>query len=73
VREVFTPSHNIDGGVQYLARLLKRFNGNVDLALAAYNAGPEAVAKYSGVPPYQETLVYVERVKILHERYKEQR
>jgi soluble lytic murein transglycosylase-like protein len=73
VREVFTPSHNIDGGVQYLARLSKRFNGNIDLVLAAYNAGPEAVAKYSGVPPYKETLVYVERVKILHERYKEQR
>jgi soluble lytic murein transglycosylase-like protein len=73
VRDVFMPGSNIDGGVLYLARLLARFQGNIDLVLAAYNAGPEAVAKYSGVPPYAETRVYVERVKILHGRYKEQR
>jgi hypothetical protein len=71
VSDVFTPANNIQGGVLYLAGLLKQFRGNVDLAVAAYNAGPEAVKKYNGIPPYAETQVYVERVKILHERYRE--
>lgn len=71
VRDVFTPASNIRGGVQYLAALLRQFQGNTELAIAAYNAGPEAVNKYAGVPPYAETRVYVERVKILLERYKD--
>ncbi|MDF1588726.1 MAG: lytic transglycosylase domain-containing protein [Gammaproteobacteria bacterium] len=70
VSNIFNAKQNIDGGVRYLARLLKAFNGNISLATAAYNAGPNAVKKYNGIPPYQETKVYVERVSILHKRYK---
>ncbi len=64
------PLQNIEGGVKYLSALLKQFKGNITLATAAYNAGPGAVNKYDGIPPYKETQVYVERVAILHERYK---
>ncbi len=63
------PHHNIFGGVHYLEGLLKRFKGDVALAAAAYNAGPEAVEKYAGIPPYAETQTYVKRVKILYQRY----
>ncbi len=65
------PSQNIQGGVQYLAQMMVRFKNDVSLATAAYNAGPEAVQKYAGIPPYAETRIYVQRVKILHQRYKE--
>jgi len=68
--DVRAPGHNIRGGTQYLAALLARFKNDVVLATAAYNAGPEAVQKYAGVPPYAETQVYVQRVRILHQRYK---
>jgi soluble lytic murein transglycosylase-like protein len=64
------PKENIRGGAQYLAGLLVRFKNDVGLATAAYNAGPEAVQKYAGVPPYAETQVYVQRVRILHQRYR---
>lgn len=70
VTNAFDPSQNIQGGVRYLAWLLKRFNGNLTLAAAGYNAGEGAVAKYKGVPPYSETQRYVERVNILADRYR---
>ena len=70
VSDARAPRHNIRGGTQYLAELLARFKNDVVLATAAYNAGPEAVQKYAGVPPYAETQVYVQRVRILHQRYK---
>jgi len=66
----FDAGQNIQGGVQYLAWLLKRFNGDLTLAAAGYNAGEGAVDKYNGVPPYSETQRYVQRVGILAERYR---
>lgn len=72
VADAANAAQNIDGGVKYLARLLTRFDGNITLATAAYNAGPGAVQKYNGVPPYEETKTYVFRVNILHQRYKTQ-
>lgn len=71
VQDVFDPAQNIRGGARYLAILLQTFNGNERLAAAAYNAGPGAVQRYNGVPPYDETQVYVERVGLLRKRYTE--
>jgi soluble lytic murein transglycosylase-like protein len=68
VRRPFTPSENLRGGVQYLRSLLDRFE-DLDLALAAYNAGPEAVVRYGGIPPYPETEDYVSRVRRHYRRY----
>ena len=70
VANAFDATQNIRGGVQYLAWLLKRFNGNLTLAAAGYNAGEGAVDKYGGVPPYGETQRYVQRVGVLAERYR---
>jgi len=67
------PEQNIKGGVRYLAGLLQTFSGNEALAAAAYNAGAGAVTRYSGVPPFEETQTYVKRVKILADRYKNQK
>jgi hypothetical protein len=69
VRNAMVAPENIRGGVNYLARMLKRFDGDIKLATAAYNAGPGAVGRHGGIPPYAETRAYVKRVGILHERY----
>lgn len=68
--DVFDPLSNIEGGTQYLSRLLAQFDQSVELATAAYNAGPGAVQEYGGIPPYKETREYVRRVKILYRRYR---
>ncbi|MEH6415433.1 lytic transglycosylase domain-containing protein [Pseudomonas sp. CGJS7] len=70
VGNAFDANQNIQGGVQYLAWLLKRFNGDLTLAAAGYNAGEGAVDKYRGVPPYSETQRYVQRVAVLAQRYR---
>ncbi|WP_347261600.1 transglycosylase SLT domain-containing protein [Rudaea sp.] len=73
VASPFDPAQNIRGGARYLSTLLKLFNGDERLAAAAYNSGPQNVQKYSGVPPFDETRVYVERVATLRKRYGEAR
>lgn len=70
VSDAYDAAQNIAGGVEYLAFLLRRFDGDVTLAAAGYNAGEGAVDRYGGVPPFDETQVYVQRVGILHERYR---
>lgn len=72
VTDVFTPGENIEGGVSYLAWLSTRFNGDLTRITAGYNAGEGAVDRYDGVPPYRETILYVERVAILRERYRKE-
>jgi hypothetical protein len=62
VRDPFSAAQSIDGGARYLADLLHRFHGDTRLAAAAYNAGPAAVARFGGVPPYAETQAYVRNV-----------
>jgi soluble lytic murein transglycosylase len=62
VKEPFHPNQNVKGGVRYFSKLMDKFDGNVRLALAAYNAGPGAVEKYGGIPPYPETRDYVRKV-----------
>jgi soluble lytic murein transglycosylase-like protein len=71
VQQPFVPEHNVEGGARYLRRLRERF-GNWTMALAAYNAGPEAVSRFGGVPPYRETQTYVRRVLTYYRAYHSQ-
>ena len=69
VANPFSPEENIFGGTQYLSLLLKRFKQDRTLAIAAYNAGPEAVETYGGVPPFPETQSFVAKVLDFHKQY----
>jgi hypothetical protein len=71
VADPFDPAQNIQGGVQYLRWLLDRYDNNTTLAAAGYNAGEGNVDRHGGVPPFQETQLYVSRVATLHARYRE--
>ena len=70
VSDSYDPAQNVAGGTRYLKGLLDRFNGDVRLAVAAYNAGPGAVQKYGDVPPYAETQNYVQNVLGSYEKYR---
>ena len=72
VVDSFDPALNIDGGVRYFKRLLDRFDGNIQLALAAYNAGSRYVRKYGGVPPFRATRNYIKKVLNYHRLFQEQ-
>lgn len=65
----FDPEENIQGGTRYLRALLNRFDQDLRLALAAYNAGPESVIRHQGVPPFEETTSYITKVLHFYERY----
>ncbi len=69
VKDAYDPEQNIAGGTKYLKGLLDRFGGDKSLALAAYNAGPNAVAKYNGIPPYKETQNYVKNIMSMYQKF----
>jgi soluble lytic murein transglycosylase-like protein len=72
VEDIFNPKQNISGGIRYFKQLVKKFDGNVKLALAAYNAGSQKVRHYQGIPPYKSTQFYIEKVFKYYELYKDQ-
>jgi soluble lytic murein transglycosylase-like protein len=72
VEDAFNPQQNISGGVRYFKRLVNRFDGDIKLALAAYNAGSKKVRHYQGIPPYKATHYYIEKVFKYYKLYKNQ-
>jgi soluble lytic murein transglycosylase-like protein len=70
VSNAYDPAQNVAGGTKYIKQMLDHFNGDVRLAVAAYNAGPGAVEKYGGVPPYAETQNYVQNVLASYAKYR---
>jgi soluble lytic murein transglycosylase len=70
IQDPFDPQENIMGGARYLKRLIKRFNGELPLALAAYNAGPTVVERYQGIPPIKETQGFVDKVLKYYAMYR---
>jgi soluble lytic murein transglycosylase-like protein len=66
VKNPFNPAENIEGGIKYLRYLLNRFNGDLAVSLAAYNAGPQKVERFGGIPPIKETEQYVKKVILNH-------
>jgi len=72
VEDVFNPQQNISGGVRYFKKLVNRFDGDIKLALAAYNAGSKIVRHYQGIPPYKSTHYYIEKVFKYYKLYKNQ-
>jgi soluble lytic murein transglycosylase-like protein len=70
VADRYSPRQNIHGGVKYLSELIERFNNDLPLVLAAYNAGPSSVDKYSGIPPYPETQRYVKKVMASYHNFR---
>ena len=72
VEDAFNPQQNISGGVRYFKKLVNRFDGDIKLALAAYNAGSKIVRHYQGIPPYKSTHYYIEKVFKYYKQYKNQ-
>ncbi len=72
VEDIFNPQQNISGGVRYFRQLVNRFNGDVKLALAAYNAGSKNVRRYKGIPPFKATQYYIKKVFEYYQLYKNQ-
>ena len=70
VKDAFNPEENIFGGTRYLGLLLERFKRDKVMALAAYNAGPEKVEMYKGVPPFPETRSFIKKVLVYYREYK---
>jgi len=70
VEDSFKPAHNIDAGVRYFKQLLDKFDGDIELALAGYNAGSFNVRKYGGIPPFKETKFYIHKVLRYYEVYR---
>ncbi|MCC7459969.1 MAG: lytic transglycosylase domain-containing protein [Proteobacteria bacterium] len=72
LKNPFDPKENLDAGIRHLKKLMAKYESNLDLALAAYNAGEMAVSKYKGVPPYPETIDYIQKIKKYYSQFSTQ-